>query len=260
MVNAADGDVAWRALDDELDAWHGAGRVATLWWRDDDAVTPTPLLDALLACQARHGVPLCLAVVPATATPALDGRIADAGALVEIAQHGYAHQNHAAATAKKIELGGERPAAHVLSELAVGHQRLSRLPGWLPVLVPPWNRIARHLVPLLPEIGFTGVSTFGPRDRVHPVAGLVQANTHLDPVDWHNGRAFVGEAAALDAAVGHLRARRNGLVDATEPTGLLTHHLVREPATWNFVDAFLARTAAHPAAQWLAARAVFATS
>src|SRR5216684_8019215 len=52
----------WLDLERELDAWRAAGRSATLWWRDDDAVRPTPALDRLLAIAA--GVPLALAVIP----------------------------------------------------------------------------------------------------------------------------------------------------------------------------------------------------
>ena len=37
----------WQDLRDELDRWAEAGRTATLWWRDDDAVMPGPLLDRL---------------------------------------------------------------------------------------------------------------------------------------------------------------------------------------------------------------------
>ncbi len=250
-------DADWRALAEELDAWQISGRTATLWWRDDDAAAPSAALDRLLALQTRQRVPLSLAVVPAAAEPALDARLAEAGDGVAVLQHGYAHQNHAAAGAKKIELGGERPSAHVVSELAVGQQRLAHVRGWLPVLVPPWNRVAGHLVPMLPEIGFRGLSTFGARRRREPVAGLVQANTHVDPVNWRGGRSFVGEGVALDAAVAHLRARREGRADAGEPTGLLTHHLVDGAATWSFVEAFLERTTAHPAVAWLAGAAVF---
>ena len=56
----------------------------------------------------------------------------------------------------------------VLGELGTGRMALERLFGArpLPVLVPPWNRIAPALVPTLPEIGFAGLSTFGAR-RAH---------------------------------------------------------------------------------------------
>ena len=42
----------WAALDAELDLWAAAGRVAGGWWRDDDAVAPTPALESLLTIRA----------------------------------------------------------------------------------------------------------------------------------------------------------------------------------------------------------------
>jgi hypothetical protein len=60
---AAAKSAEWCDLVDELDRWEEAGRVAQLWWRDDDAVAPTPALDRLLDVAA--GIPLSLAVIPA---------------------------------------------------------------------------------------------------------------------------------------------------------------------------------------------------
>jgi hypothetical protein len=61
-------------------------------------------------------------------------------------------------------------------------------------------------------------------------------NTHVDVIDWHGGRGFLGEAAALDLLIGHLSARRQGRADPDEPTGLLTHHLVHDADTWRFLE------------------------
>jgi len=61
----------WQALDAELDAWSAAGRTAELWWRDDDAIVPTPALDRLLDIRRRSGVPIALAVIPARAQATL---------------------------------------------------------------------------------------------------------------------------------------------------------------------------------------------
>ena len=94
----------WPALRDELDTWAEAGRTATLWWRDDDAVEPTPALDRLLALAARHEIPLALAVIPARASTALARRIAGSGPRIAPLQHGYAHRNHAPPSEKKAEL------------------------------------------------------------------------------------------------------------------------------------------------------------
>jgi hypothetical protein len=59
----------WADLAAELDRWEKAGRVADLWWRDDDAVAATPQLDALLHLAGE--VPVALAVIPALARPEL---------------------------------------------------------------------------------------------------------------------------------------------------------------------------------------------
>ena len=57
--------VKWPDLMAEFDRWEEAGKVATLWWRDDDAVAPTARLGRLLSIAS--GVPISLAVIPADA-------------------------------------------------------------------------------------------------------------------------------------------------------------------------------------------------
>ena len=41
-------------------------------------------------------------------------------------------------------------------------------------------------------------------------------------------------------------------MDADEPTGLLTHHLDMDEASWAFVEELIGRTRDHSAASWLA--------
>ena len=170
----------WTLFDDEVARWRDAGHEAELWWRDDDAVDVGPALDRLLQVHRETTAPLALAVVPAQATATLAARLADEP-MIDVLQHGYAHVNHAGPTEKKMELGLQRPAMVVLGDLGTGWMALERLfgPKALPVLVPPWNRIAPPLVPTLPEIGFRGLSTFGVRKRADPVRGLRQINTHV---------------------------------------------------------------------------------
>ncbi|MGY0791259.1 polysaccharide deacetylase family protein [Azospirillum argentinense] len=248
----------WDALTAELDAWAAAGRAATLWWRDDDAVEPTPDLDRMIALSVEIGAPLALAVIPAGVTDAL-APVVDAAPTVTVLQHGWSHTNHAAPPAKKTELGADRPTIAVLAELAEGRSVLDRRFGQraLPVLVPPWNRIAPGTTAGLPGAGFAGLSVFGPR-RVSTV-NMMCVNTHIDPVAWKNGKRFLGDAESLGMAVAHLRARRLGTVDAAEATGLLTHHLVMDGETWAFTERFLTVTRRHPAARWLSADTLFAT-
>lgn len=232
----------WDDLTAELAAWAAAGRAPDFWLRDDDAQEPSPALDRLLEITGAHAVPLALAVIPAGAGEALAKRLEKAP-WVSVLQHGYAHRNHAGTDDKKCELGAGRPAEYVIAEIAVGWQGLVALFGarLLPVMVPPWNRIAPSLVPMLPEIKFAGLSRFGPRKPAQAVAGLAQSNTHVDIIDWRGSRGFVGQEAALRAIVEHLAARRGGTVDADEATGILTHHRDHDEACWEFLGALMGR-------------------
>ena len=242
----------WSDLTEELDAWRAEGRIASLWWRDDDAVAPAPALDRLAGLAREHGVTVGLAVIPALAQPSLAPWLE--GAPAEVLQHGWAHRSHAAGSEKKSELGHHRAPGVMVDELTRGLAKLRERAGarCLPVLVPPWNRIDPVLIPVLPRAGFRGLSVYGPRTAAEPAPGLGQTNCHVDVVDWRGGRGFVGRDRALAAVVGHLAARRERSVDPSEATGLLTHHAVHEEATWTFIARFLEQTVRHPAARWLA--------
>ena len=232
----------WEDLARELDAWGTAERAATLWWRDDDAVAPSQALARLNQLGDAHGVVPALAVVPKMAEPALPG--------TALLQHGYAHTNHG--MTKKAELGADRPAATVAGELQTGRRRLLDLfaDRVLPVLAPPWNRIAPEVVALLPALGFRGLSTYQPRAQAEAAPGLTQVNTHADIIDWRE-RRFVGDDMAAGAVLRHLIDRRLGRVDPAEPTGILTHHLVHDAPAWRFLERLLKFTRAHPAIRWL---------
>ncbi len=248
---------SWAAFDEEIARWRDLGHSAELWWRDDDAIDATPELDRLLKIQKDSGAPLALAVVPASATEALATRLAhEAG--VDVLQHGYAHTNHASATEKKMELGPHRPAMLVLGELGTGWLALERLfaSRALAVMVPPWNRIAPLLVPILPEIGYRGLSAFGARQRPEPVRGLRQVNTHVDLIDWKRGRGFVGESAALSQLVQALTRART---DSREPVGVLSHHLVMDEQGWDFLKSLWGRATTTPGIKILPAHELFAS-
>jgi hypothetical protein len=247
----------WQAFDDEVARWRDAGRDVELWWRDDDAADTSIALDRLLALQRETAVPLALAVVPAHATAVLAERLATAPA-VDVLQHGYAHANHALPPDKKSELGPHRPAMLALGELGTGRLALERLFATraLPVLVPPWNRIASALVPALSEIGFTGLSTFAARRREEPVKGLRQINTHVDLIDWKDRRYFVGHDAAVAALVEALRHSRSA---TSEPVGLLSHHLAMDEGAWDFLSSLWGRAIMLPGVELCSARDLFAS-
>jgi len=237
----------WAPLEAELAAWAAAGRVARFWWRDDDATAPSAPLDRLLALAG--DAPLALAVIPATATDALAERLRTTDS-VTVLQHGIAHTNHAAASAKKAELGADRPARALVTALVAGRRRLEVLfgPRFRPVLVPPWNRISGELVALLAHAGFAGLSTAG---RQAGAPGLRQVNSHLDPIDWHGTRRCRPMDELIAEATRHLLARR--LEASDEPIGLLTHHLLDDPVTERFAADLAGIVRSHPAAAWASA-------
>jgi hypothetical protein len=250
--------MSWDRLDRELAAWAAEGREATFWWRDDDAVAVTPALDRLLRLTERGGIPLALAVIPAPAELRLAERLATQPQAV-VLQHGYAHRNHAPAGMRAVECGGARPLDAVAGELALGRERLHALFSgcFLPVLVPPWNRIDAALPSRLPALGFVGLSTWGAREAAEASAGLPQVHTHADPVAWRKGRVFGGAERVVQAIADHLQARREGRADPQEPTGVLTHHLVHDEPGWAFLEELVQRLSRRAGLRWVAPAEAF---
>lgn len=244
----------WRKLSDELDRWQASGRTATLWWRDDDAVSATAALDRLLELHRRCGVPLALASIPALAERSLVARL-EPHPGIAVLQHGYAHKNYASEGDRAIELGGNRQRAQIVAELEQGRKTLRTLfrQRLLPVMVPPWNRISPDLYPDLRALGYRALSCFAARSSREAVAGVLQSNCHADLIDWRRGRRFRGEARTLDQICTHLQARRNGAADGSEATGILSHHLDHDDDCWRFLETLLERCSRHPAVRWLAA-------
>lgn len=252
----------WSDLARECDAWTVAGRRIELWWRDDDAVSDTPQLRRLLALThaPRLHVPLALAVIPAALEPSLAALLAERDSGVSVLQHGFDHRNRGAAGAKKSEFPAERPWAEIAADLARGRDRLADRLGarFVCALTPPWNRIAPAHAARLPELGYRGLTTYLARTRVQTAPPRV--NTHVDVIDWHGTRGFVGVGAALDLLIGHLSAKRRGAADPAEPTGLLTHHLVHDTETWEFLGALLDWSVNKPNIQWRSAADLFPES
>jgi hypothetical protein len=243
---------AWQWLGRELDAWVDKGHTANFWWRDDDAIEPSDSLDKLVGLSDSWNVPLALAVIPSRLKPELIDFLRNR-ALISVLQHGYAHENHAAPGQRKLELGGTRATAKLIAELQQGYQVLDQhfAQRFNPVLVPPWNRIDDKLLSRLSEIGITGISTMKVRRQAYPAPGLLQVNTHLDPINWRHTGGFIGVYPAIAILIQHLQARRTGYRDSDEPTGILTHHLVQNDAVWRFLEDLLRFLYNHPAVTWL---------
>jgi peptidoglycan/xylan/chitin deacetylase (PgdA/CDA1 family) len=244
-------DKVWRPLRAELARWIHANRSARFWLRDDDAVMPTDALERLLTLGGEHAVPLTLAVIPMHAGEALAERLA-ADERVTVAAHGWSHQNHATKDEKKQELGPHRPREVVLGQLRDGYRLLkpSFAKRFVPVLVPPWNRIDPLLLPELPGLGFEALSVFGPVKAKH-AAFLPVINTHVDLMDWHDTRGCRDHGELVAAIVRELHQRFDG---SNEPVGILTHHLVHDESAWDFLKTLFAVVAEAPGARWVSIR------
>jgi hypothetical protein len=245
----------WHSLRDELARWRDDGRIADFWWRDDDAGQPAPALTRLTRLSRDAQVPLALAVIPHDAASDL---MQAPGALVSILQHGCDHRSRAGAGEKKTEFPATERVADALQRLAQGRAQIAG-PHTLAVLVPPWNRVSSPgLLLQLAQAGYQGLSRFGPRGDASIAPGLVQVNTHVDIIDWHGTRGFVGEDAALAATVANLCARREGPVGQAEAIGVLSHHAVHDEACWAFLEQLFEHSRRGGGAQWRAAGALFA--
>ena len=125
------------------------------------------------------------------------------------------------------------------------------------VLVPPWNRVESRVFSALTRADFIGLSSMWARKQTFPAPELLQVNTHLDPVNWRFGGQFLGEYRAISQLRRHLYARRVGLREIDEPTGILTHHLVQDDSVWEFTDALFRFINQHPASKWLSAKDIW---
>lgn len=228
-----------------LDRWSDAGRSAPFWLRDDDAIQPTQPLERFLGMAGQYGVPATLAVIPAGTGVSLAERLSSEKG-ISVAVHGWSHTNHAGPQEKKQELGSHRSAEIVLAELSRGFTLLEELhgPRFVPLLVPPWNRIDAALVSRLPALGFRALSVYG---REKP-ASLPLVNTHVDVMDWHGTRG----GRDPQALVAEIVARLDVMFAGGGSMGLLTHHLVHDDAVWSFMQELFKATVTHPGCRWVA--------
>lgn len=249
-------DAAWSALLAELDRWTTAGKRLDLWLRDDDATIPSDQLDRLAVLSERFAIPVLLASIPLLARETLARRL-ETAPLLRPCQHGAWHRNHAPAGEKKSEFGLHRPLPEILGEISVGQQRLRDLFGssFLPVFVPPWNRIHPEIAAELPGFGFAGLSCFR-NFTLGSAGGPRLVNTELDLIDWHNGR--VGrQPIDLLAEIVQLLALRRMNPEPSQPFGLLLHHHDHDSAAWEALTNLLALLSGHAAVAFSGPDALF---
>ena len=249
----------WSPLDDALQRAADEGCAVAFWWRDDDAVAHTPALDRLLALAGCLRVPLVLAPIPARIELSLADRLSG-DPRVGVAVHGLRHANHAPSREAKAEFGPHRPLDALEGDAAAGLRAAQARFGarLRPIFVPPWNRIAPALVPALPALGYCGLSGFGDRTAREAAPGLMQVNTHLDPIAWRGDRSLT-DPDALIAKLARITNSRLSETSHREPIGVLTHHLAHDNAVWAFCEALLERLAAHAVVRFPSIDAVFSS-
>ena len=167
------------SLTAHLDWFAERGRMVRFWWRDDDAIEPTPQLEQLLQLANSHDVDVALAVIPKQAGEALADRLKDERH-APILQHGWQHKNFQRKDfgERAAELGHRRDLEELGAQLSEGKVKLEQLFGekFIPAIVPPWNRISPEVSRMLPGLGLPGLSTF----TWHNFPKAHQVQCHVD--------------------------------------------------------------------------------
>lgn len=133
-----------------------------LFIRSDDLTVDTPGLRSLGDMAERHGqvmigaIPAHLRLAPACRDFCVER--------FSVAQHGFAHDDHAGVPAERSEYPASRDPAAVHAELREGRDRVRQCFGERSArdFIPPWNRFSWHFAGALSELGFRSVSTYLP--------------------------------------------------------------------------------------------------
>ena len=247
-MNELERELADQELSTELVNWRQEDRMPRLFVRDDDAIEVTENLQRLSDLCENWDIPLLLAVIPKYANDDLEDFLRRHQTITP-AVHGFSHANYAGEDEKKIELGNHRPVSRVLDELALARAKLSDMfgEGLSGLLVPPWNRIDSRIAADLGELGFSGISGFGWKNAVD---AIVRINTHVDIIDWKNGKVGKPMDIVLAELTANLKhARQNNFA----PLGILTHHLAHNEQCWQMLEAMFALLNASGNVQWVKA-------
>ena len=77
---------------------------------------------------------------------------------------------------------------------------------------------------------------------------------HLDIFEWRPRRRPLRRAEIYALLASEIERR---LADDPEPIGIMTHHLVHQEESWDFLDELFGLTAKHPAVAWPTVEDVF---
>ncbi len=224
------------------------------WWRDDDAVEESTALNHLIDLQQRYNIALHLAVIPHHLKSTLLDSLSPHDD-IWVLQHGFSHQSYAAPQQRKIELGGECDPEQLRKQLAQGKHILEHAfpKQFLPIMVPPWNRVDDWVHPLLQSIGYSawsGLASLSPSlNTKNIVDQLDNYPVHIDIMNWKT-RQFAGVEIVVNNIIQHLEKQRLSTTSENKAIGLMTHHLVHDTSCQQFLDQFFAFSQTHSMIEW----------
>jgi hypothetical protein len=219
-----------------------------LFFRNDEAGWADDRLLRLLPLFEDAGLPLDLAVIPATIAPRLAGQLAQrarTAGLLGLHQHGYAHENHERGIPRS-EFGPARSIAAQRDDIENGRQRLMSYFGAQldPLFTPPWNRCSSSTAPVLTQAGITGLSRDQFADPLF-VRGLGECPVAIDWSSKPRGPRGLELWASRCA---------DGITHADRPFGIQLHHLVMDDEERSILGSLLNLFRKHPKVRPIAMR------
>ncbi|MCO5141622.1 MAG: polysaccharide deacetylase family protein [Oligoflexia bacterium] len=248
-------DESWQLILSDVELLPDAS--IAFWWRDDDASEKTDQLEALTKVAEEFRFEVALATVPERLQSSLIQYVKEHPLLV-VCQHGYRHENYEKGLGKGFaaELGDARDPKVVLKDLAEGKAIIEEefAESFIPILVPPWNRIHEEIIPSLEGLGYVGLSTFGQQSQKRGELSIVDC--HMDILKWKPTVHFRGAKKCLRDFREVLRERLDsGRFDS--PIGILTHHLDHTDDANSFLRAFFSHLLKTKKFRYLTIREVF---
>jgi predicted glycosyltransferase/predicted deacetylase len=234
-----------RLLEPALESLQAKGKSCSVFLRDDDGDKDEDTLRQLLDITLSQQVPLHVAVIPESLTPAGIRALKDAkrthGDLLELGQHGYQHLNHES-EGRKCEFGASRSFAEQFDDIARGKKILEEtfLEQFAPIFTPPWNRCTKDTYKALDQLSFKILS----KDSSLPATGygFQEVSITLDLHTWKHGARMKAPEDIIRELVKQLTTRN--------PVGLLLHHKVMDAAAFDFLNALLAELKRYPVIQF----------
>ncbi len=224
------------AIKKELSLWQQNGQQCHFWWRDDDATQDTPALQKLIDLHQQTKIPVALSVIPKFAHVTLLQQIKNLPQ-ISILQHGWQHRNYELPEQPFSEFGSSRDSEIIRQELRTGRNLLKAMfaKQFVTGFVAPWNNLAaKHW----PEFDQYDLVSFHDGAANQMPSKFKQLNVHIDILRWRKYPKFRGTTRTIKAILKQLKQRRTDQ-QFDKPIGIMSHHLVMDNASWQFLTKLL---------------------